>query len=148
VIRREEAFAWVGKPNSHVRPLPAELLRTFGPEVYREAYGKGRSLTAHLNSLYPEAEFKDGLDGYSRLLKEAGILTRSNEDEGYFADRWERFNESDHLRALVPEFVAWQWRKVKYNGTRAFYGHGDDIAGSLARPFVDAKKPRADKGRG
>jgi hypothetical protein len=127
------------------RPLPQELLRTMSPAIYREAYGKGMSLTAHLNRMYPESEFKDGLDGFARLLQAADIKTRSNPSEGYFADRWEKFHVSDETRALVPEWVARQWRQVTHGDVRAFYSDQEDIPGSMARPFKDSMRPRADK---
>jgi len=125
--------------------MPQELLRTMSPEVYREAYRGGMSLTAHLNRLYPEAEFKDGLDGFSRLLQAADIKTKSNPGEGYYADTWERFHVSEQTRALIPEWVARQWRQVTHGDVRAFYSDQEDIPGSLARPFKDSTRPRADK---
>lgn len=124
---------------------PAEMLKRFGPGIYREAYGKGMSVSAFLEQQDPSAEYNDGLDAFSRLCKVAGIRVNSVPEQGVWASKFEEFDATDATRALVPEFVARQWRKVTFSGTRASYGSEDQALGTLAHPWNDATAPRVSK---
>jgi hypothetical protein len=50
---------------------PQELLKRMGPDIYRDAYRKGMSVSAWLEREDPSAEYKDNLDAFGRLLKVA-----------------------------------------------------------------------------
>jgi hypothetical protein len=130
---------------TNVKPGPKDILANMGPEIYREAYEKKRSLSVHLESLTPSKDYNDGLDAFQRLLKTAEIITRSDEEKGYWADEFDKFLESPNLRALVPEWMSRQWRRVTRGqpySTRALYGSDDQAEGSVSRPFVDSPTGR------
>ncbi|GIW06366.1 MAG: hypothetical protein KatS3mg060_1171 [Dehalococcoidia bacterium] len=128
-----------------VRPRAAELLdRMADGALYREAYSRGMNLSAFLEAEDPSDQYRDGLDGFQRLLKCANIIPTSDPGAGYFADRFEAFDRDDRTRALVPEFMARIWRAVKHRRpeTRAVLTSDLEALGSVARPYVDAATPR------
>lgn len=122
-----------------MRPGPQEILKRVSPDFYRAAYEAGTSLSGYLNQLMPAEDYKDGLDGFQRLMKVAGIKLRSLPDEGVYADQFKVLEQSPELFALAPEMVARMWRRAQ--GQRA-YTTDDDILNSWARPFADASGPR------
>lgn len=131
-----------------VRPGPQELLRQMSPALYREAYGKGMSLSAYLEQQDPSEEYKDGLDAFGRLLKCANIRTLSLPELGVWADEFDAFNHDDTTRMLVPEWMARQWRMAASGRevlTRALYTSGDSIPGSSMSPWVEAGQARASR---
>lgn len=87
------------------------------------------------------------LDAFSRMLKEAGIVIRSDPEAGYWASPAIKFTESPAARALFTEFFARQWRKVSYaeSGQRASFLSTDGSAGSWQRPYADAGQARWDQ---
>lgn len=136
---------------------PAELLeRMAGGVLYREAYGQGVSLSQFLEREDPSSQHQPEpdiygrlvrLDAFGRLMKTAGIRTKSDHLAGGYADRFEAFDQNDNTRALVPEWISRQWRRVSAGGldpaTRAaVLGSSDDAVGGVARPFVDAATAR------
>lgn len=126
------------------RPGPQDMLRSLGAPTYREAYNRGLSLSAYLEEQYPQAEFNDGLDAFSRLLKIAGIRVNSIPEHGVMASRFDAFDADSGSRALVHEWMARQWRKVATGRTSARGQRGvvlsssDDAVGTSAHPWVDA----------
>lgn len=126
-----------------VRPRAQELLERMSPTMYREAYKRGMSLSAYLESQDPSEGYNDGLDSFSRMLKLAGIKTRSVPEAGFFADRFEAFDRSDYTRSLVPEWISRQWRRVAMTTNRASYTSDDNVPGSIMHPYVDAAHIRA-----
>jgi len=128
------------------KPRAQELLRQMGPGMYREAYGRGMSLSAWLEKQDPSEEYKDGLDAFSRLLKVAGIRTNSIPELGVWADLFEAFDGNDNTRNLVPEWVARQWRRAATGRdvlTRGVYTSQDAIPGAWSAPYVEASQARA-----
>lgn len=132
-----------------VRPGPAELLTRVGPDLYRAAYDKGMSLSAYLERMYPQSEFKDGLTALERLLKVGGIVTRSIPEWGIYASELREFDKSDGLRNLVPEWVAWQYRQARFTGqadpgirANSVYMTDDEILNTWVRPYSDQPTPR------
>jgi hypothetical protein len=81
-----------------------------GARLYEEAYKDGKNFSRWLDK---EMGVEAGapLDGFEQLLAVANITTRSIPEEGIWADSVGAFFE-DKNRALLPEFVARQWRKV------------------------------------
>ena len=127
-----------------------ELARQIGPNLYREAYQHGRSLSVHLEMLDPSTGYNDGLDAFSRQLKLAGIVSRSHPELGVYASKLEAFEVSDEARALVPELFQRMWRSVvtgKSPDTRALYTTGDDIPGGAALPHALAATARVSRRR-
>lgn len=130
-----------------VHPRPAELLqRMAGGDLYDRAYRDGMNLSAFLEredptDAYPAEE--RGLDAFGRMLKAAGIKTQSDPAAGYYADEFKVFDQDDNTRALVPEWMARQWRKVSFRQargpqSRAVFTSADDIPGTSMKPWVDA----------
>lgn len=128
-----------------IKPGPKDVLANLGPSLYREAYAKKRSLSAHLEALHPSKDFNDGMDGFQRLLSEAGVTTRSNPETGQWADEFEVFLAAPNMRALVPEWLQRQWRRISRihtPSTRAAYASTDSASGTLMRPYDDDPRGR------
>jgi len=122
------------------RPGPQELFRQLGPDMYRQAYKRGMSLSAWLETQDPSGPYKDGLDAFSRVMMQAGIVTTSDPNVGYFADKFERFFETPQTRALLPEWVSRRWKEAATGRpvmTRGVYGSDDSVVGSLSNSYVD-----------
>lgn len=133
-----------GRAVQSMRLRPQELLRYMGQGIYREAYERAMSLSAYLELIDPSDGYNDGLDAFSRLLKVAGIRVNSMPHWGIFAHRFEAFDHDDHTRALVPEWIARQWRRATTGEPfhRAIYVTTDAAVGSAERPFSDTAVAR------
>lgn len=133
-----------------VRQRAGDLLKRFqggGSDIYRDAYTRGMSLSAHLEQLDPSEGYNDGLDAFGRLLKEAGIRTRTMPEYGVYADEFDAFNQKG-VRSLAPEWLARQWRAAstgKPASTRGLYQSSDATPGSALYPIVNAAQARTDK---
>lgn len=128
---------------------PEELYARFseaGPKLHREAYKRGMSLSAYLDSVM-ETNFKDGLDSFERLLKAGDLVTVSQPEYGRYAERYERFVEDDNARALLPEWYARQYRKAAHQTPqqRAALLSDDYAAGGWERPYAMADMLRVQK---
>lgn len=120
------------------RPSDTELLARVTPDLYREAYGAGRSLSAHLEALSPSDA--GDLDAFSRLMRAADVRSTSTPEAGLWASSLEQFEQ--RARNLVPEWMHRQWRRVAFRDVRTLYTSADDIPGSLQHPYADATAPR------
>lgn len=94
------------------KPRAQELLARMSPTLYREAYQRGMSLSAYLEQVDPSDGYNDGLDAFSRLLKCANIRTKSLPEYGVYADDVEAFFKTPETRALLPEWIAREWRRA------------------------------------
>jgi hypothetical protein len=134
---------------SDTKLRPDELFARFGeagPQLYREAYRRGMSLSAYLDSVM-ETGFNDGLDSFERLLMAGDLVTVSQPEYGRYAERYERFAEDPNARALLPEWFARQYRKVAYQTPqqRAAFLSDDYAAGGWERPYAMADMLRVQK---
>lgn len=140
---------------TNVKPGLRELAKTINGELYKEAYGKNRSLSAHLQVEYPldEQDKKDGyVDSFQRLVQEAGISTSSDNFLGYWADDFEKFYETEQTRALLPEWMSRQWRRVSNppsrrqgaSGQRDLYYSDDQALNTWSRQYFDEPTARWD----
>src|SRR5690348_13165005 len=125
-----------------LKPGAKDILANMGIAVYQEAYEKKRSLSAHLDALMPQDEYKDGLDGFQRLLKVADITPGTNAQLGIWADEFDSFLKDDNKRSLAPEWMARQWRKISQPApliptNRDVYLSYDQVYGSIDRPYAD-----------
>lgn len=123
------------------RQRPQELLQRVGPALYREALKDNISLSVWLERQDPSGDYNDGLDAFGRLLKVAGIRTRSIPEQGIYASTYESFFENDQTRALIPEWTSRIWRERttgRSASTRALYTSSDTALGSALRPYSDA----------
>jgi hypothetical protein len=123
---------------SEMRPRAKELLARMGPGLYEEAYRNGKNLSAWLEEQDPSSQYQDGSDAFGRVLQEAGIVTRSLDRLGIFADKFGKFDETPQARALAVEFMAREWRKVTLHGRRAIYLSDDNALGTITRPYADS----------
>jgi hypothetical protein len=128
---------------TETKPRAQELLAAMtGGALYREAYQRGMTLSAYLDDV-DDHDYGDKLDGFSRLVKLAGIKVRSDPARGYYADRFEAFDGSLEARALVPEWIARQWRKVAFGSNRVLLTSDVEALNTSMRPYVDAAQARA-----
>jgi hypothetical protein len=122
-----------------ISPRARELfLQMRGANLYREAYKKGLNLSRFLEEQDPSANYRDGLDAFSRLMLVAGIRSKSDPANGYWADPFTKFDQDDNSRALVPEWAARQWRKVSFPQTRTLFSSTQEALGSVMRPYADS----------
>jgi hypothetical protein len=79
------------------------------------------------------------LDAFSRMMKAAGLRTKSDPVQGYWASEASDFLTTAATRALFTEYFAREWRKVAYAGPqeRAVLLSSDAIPGSWERPWTD-----------
>lgn len=125
------------------RQKPKELLRAVtAGGMYERAANAGLNLSAFLEREDPSADYKDGTDAFTRLMRETGLVTRSDRFGGYYADKVQDFlsTEKPERRALFPEWTARQWRKISQGGARpetraSVYGYDDTSLNSAWRPF-------------
>lgn len=111
--------------------------------LHREAIEAGATFSRYLEVLNP-SEKGDSLDAYSRQLQQAGIVTRSDPEQGYWASEANVFFDTSQGRALYPEFFARQWRKVTFAKPqeRALLLSSDGVVGGWDRPYYDSATPQ------
>jgi hypothetical protein len=131
-----------------MRARAQEIARAVNIDLYREAYQRGETLSAHLERLMPYSEYRDGLDAFQRLLMLNDLRVRSVDGEqGVVANRFEDFFRNDQTRALLPEW----WRREYKRGqglpvnTRSLFTSQDAAPGSLLNPWSDNQTPRVNK---
>jgi hypothetical protein len=127
---------------------PADILGGINLEMFRDAYDHGLSLSAWLEQMNPtEAGDKGSLDAFGRVLKAAGIVTRTNYAAGFYADVFEdAFDGTPQRRLLGAEWMRRQWLAASAGmspNTRAAVLGSDDYGLNTAmRPWVDAARAR------
>lgn len=111
-------------------------------ELHREAIQSGVTLSRYLEMIDPTPE-NSKVDAFGRQLREAGIVTRSNPQAGYWASEASAFFDNPAGRALYPEFFARQWRSVMFGTTqqRAILLSSDSTIGSWERPYAESVSP-------
>jgi len=127
-----------------VKHNPADMLQRMGPDVYREAYKEGVTLSAFLEAEDPTTSYPEherDLDAFGRLLQAAGMRTNSLPILGLPASTWEDFTATPQTRALIPEWAARIMRRVQH-GVAATRGtsplaSSDYAIGGFARPYGD-----------
>ncbi len=128
------------------KPRALDLLARMGSgELYRQAYSRGQNLSVWLEEQDPSDGYKDGLDAFGRLMKAAGIATRSDVAVGLHADTFDAFDKTAETRGLVPEWMARQWRRAVTGrdvSTRSLFTTVDNGPGTVMQPFVDAAQAR------
>lgn len=125
-------------------PKPADFLRSLKPDVengvglYKRAYQKGMSVSALLERQFPEAEYKDGMDAFQRLLMLADIRTRSVAEAGVYASGFDEMEDNDATRALIPEFFAREWRRAAIGSPvmKRAYTSQDSGVGTVSNPIT------------
>jgi hypothetical protein len=124
------------------RDRAQELGKRLSLESMERAYRAGMNLSRWLEEQDPSAEYTDGLDAFERQLAVAGITTTTNRERGFYADRFEKFEEAGEAgRALQIEWMARQYRKVA-GMTRSMFSSDGSAVGTIMRPYVDAAQAR------
>ena len=133
--------------NVTVKPGPKDILARLNAETYAEAYRNGKTLSGWLDEQMPESDYNDGLDGFSRLLKVAGVKLNSDHARGIYADEFRVLEQSDGHRALAPEIIARLWRRAAFGvqPRASKYVTDEDILNTWARPYTDNGSPRSPK---
>jgi len=80
-------------------------LSALNSDLYRDAHSKEMTLSMYLESLDPTPE-GGKLDAFERLMKEAGILTKSIPEKNIFSSKVEAFYRTNENKILFPEYVA------------------------------------------
>jgi hypothetical protein len=108
-------------------------------EMHREAIKEGVSFSRYLEAVDPSPE-GSRLNAFQRQLKLAGIITKSNPKEGYWASEAGVFFKTPAGRALFPEFFVREWRSVTFATPqeRAILLSSDAVVGDADRPWLDA----------
>ncbi len=111
---------------------------TLSQRMYQDAYSRGMSLSAYLETLDPSEGYNDGLDAFERQLRLAGIKTRSIPEMGLWADRVERFWHSDKpgSETLFPEFMARTWRRATFADAQRFYASSNPVSDVIEPSFI------------
>ncbi len=130
-----------------VRMGPREIGEQVNPNMFRDAYTRGMSVSALMERMNPtEPDDRSGLDAFGRVMKELGIITRSMPEAGIVADRWEdAFDETPQRRLLGLEWAARTWRRAalgRPTGSRQILTSQDYGAGSALRPYAEAADAR------
>ena len=89
-------------PTDFVRDLKVET----GAELYREAYSEGMSVSALLEDRFPEHEFKDGIDAFTRCLMLANVRTPSAPEIGIYASTYEEIYDDPSARVMMLLLVS------------------------------------------
>ncbi len=123
------------------RLSPRELFQRLNLGMHEQARREGVTFSQFLDRELP-AE-RDGLDGFQRMLREAGILTRTHPRGYYRASTVEAFARNEQARALFPEWVARTLDKVRFRertapvAERAVVLSDDAAVGTILRPYGD-----------
>lgn len=129
---------------TEIKQRGMDLFRSVNAEMFRAAYGKGRTLSAHLEHEDPSEQYAGTelgkMDAFQRLLWSSGIRTQDDEKNGELASTYGDFYERSP--AMVLEWANRVWRNVQKNGRRAMYDYSDANPGSWERPYADAQQAR------
>ena len=85
--------------------MPKFTLSNLTPDLYQQAHSQDMTLSMLLESLDPATE-GSGLDAFERLMKEAGILTKTVRDKNIFSSKVDAFYRTNENKILFPEYVA------------------------------------------
>lgn len=83
----------------------AITLKDLNYSIYQKAHGNSQTLSSYLEELDPTPEGSE-LDAYERLVREAGIITKSIPEKNVYSSKVETFYRTDENRTLFPEYVA------------------------------------------
>jgi hypothetical protein len=140
------------------RQSPEQTARSFGVDLYRQAYNQGITVSQLLERMDPTSERpaeERGLDAFERVLKEAGIITTPMPEFGVRASTWEEATDTAERRAMMHEFAARIWRQATgrepvsasaagpIREARAVLLSGDVGLGTIANAWEDATDIRA-----
>lgn len=116
-----------------------DLLRTLSPQMFRRAKEHRRNLSGWLElvSTTDDADRKSGLDAFERLIREAGVITRSLPDHGIYADTFGEFMDAPNGRVLFTEWAWRQYRRSQQSVQQRALSSLDFAVGTAMRPYTD-----------
>jgi hypothetical protein len=127
-------------PLVEMHPRAGDIV--LGGRLYEEALSKRVCLSAYLEEIDPSRP-DDNLDAFERQLMLSGIRVRSDPALGVYADKVEKFWESDKEGAewLFPEFMYRLWRKAALRGfspdlQQRFYMSSEPVSDVLYPSFI------------
>ncbi len=85
--------------------MPKITLDQLNSDLYKQAHSQGMTFSMFLEKENPAPEGSK-LDAFERLMKEAGIVTRSLPEKNVFSSTVETFYLTDGNKVLFPEYVA------------------------------------------
>lgn len=130
---------------------PADLLRDL-PNVFMRAADAGMNVPTFLERQDPSNQYDDKSDAFTRICREAALITHSNPAAGLYATPLSDLISGRHKdandeeigkergRALLMIWTERRWREVKFNqtsSTRALFTSEEDPIGGIFRPWVD-----------
>lgn len=122
------------------------LLERASTDFFKSAYKERMGVSAFMETQDPSSDHPDSqLDAFERVLKAAGIRTKSYGELGMPADTFEAFLETPEKRALAFEWVTRTWKRAatgRNPSTRAIFVTSDNPVGSAAQPYTIATDPR------
>jgi hypothetical protein len=142
-------------PATISRMSPADMARGFNSNFYRDAYAQGITVSQLCERMNPTSELPDderGLDAFERVLREAGIVTRSVPEIGLRASTFDEATNTTEKRAMMLEWASRVWRAVSAPGqvsagqrnmVRAILLDGDAAVNTIAKLYDDDTTIRA-----
>lgn len=134
------------------RVRPDETARTFGTNVYRDAYAHDMTVSQYLERMDPTSEYpadERGLDAFERVMRAAGLVAAPISGMGVRASTYAEATDTPEKRALMHEFAARIWRQTTNPSlnpptplTRSLLQSGDYAVNTILRPFTDDLTPR------
>lgn len=128
-----------------------DLLRDL-PNVFMRAADAGMNVPTYLERQDPSTEYPDKSDAFTRILREAAVVTNSNPSAGLYATELSALISGRHIgsdgeeigkergRALAMIWVERRWREAKFArsaNTRDIFTSEEDPLGGVYRPYVD-----------
>lgn len=139
-------------PGQVTKTKASELLRSVGVDFAAEGYLRGMGLSAHLETADPSSDYQgEPSDAFQRILRQAGIISRSMPQIGVGADTGQRFIEKaeragaskEGAGVLLMEFCTRAYKTAQSGrpfNTRGLYTSQDQPLGSVSNPWVDSSQ--------
>ena len=135
------------------------LLRDL-PNVFIRAADAGMNVPTFLERQDPSSNYpNDKSDAFTRILREAAVITKSNPSAGLYATELSSIVNGTHImadgeeigrergRALAMIWVERRWREAKFGrhaSTRDIFNSEEEPLGGVYRPYVDNLDIRAE----
>lgn len=114
----------------------AAIRDSLNENIIKESYSKGMNLSRYLESLDPSSDHKFAkTDAFNRVLRAAGIRTKSVPELGMNASTLEDIVENERTQHLAVELFARAYRGVVF-GQRLTVQSGEGIAGSYLNQYA------------
>lgn len=142
----------------NVKTSPADLLRDL-PNVFSRAADLNLNVDSYLERMDPSSEYdaEDRSDAFTRILREAAVITNGNPSAGLYATDLASVYNGTHKdaegeeigiergRALLQIWAMRRWREAKYGksaSTRSMFTTEEEALGSIFRPYAENGDPR------